>query len=173
MSSAIARKFSVALLCLAFTSLAGAAVPQPAPAASGPDMLGFTAAGAARERALERRFDAQLSALEMRAWLKRLSSEPNQVGSPHDKANAEFLLAQFRKWGWDAHIEVFDVLYPTPERELVEMVAPTPYKASLHEPPVKGDRTSGLGGALPPYNIYGADGDVTAWSTALLGGTGR
>ncbi|MGH8295080.1 MAG: hypothetical protein ACRETZ_06245 [Steroidobacteraceae bacterium] len=62
--------------------------------------LGFTAAGASRERALERRFDAQLSAPEMRAWLKHLSSEPNQVGSPHDKANAEFLLAQFRKWGW-------------------------------------------------------------------------
>jgi N-acetylated-alpha-linked acidic dipeptidase len=27
---------------------------------------------------------------------------------------------------------------------------------------VKGDRTSALEGALPPYNVYGADGDVTA-----------
>lgn len=42
------------------------------------------------------------------------------------------------------------------------MVAPTRFKATLREPPVKGDRTSGLAGALPPYNVYGADGDVTA-----------
>ncbi|MGH8288507.1 MAG: M28 family peptidase [Steroidobacteraceae bacterium] len=152
----------VALSCLSMTCLAGAAAPPGEATASGSGMLGFTAAGAAQERDLEQRFDAQLSAPEMRAWLKRLSSEPNQVGSPHDKANAEFLLAQFKKWGWNAHIEVFDVLYPTPERELVEMVAPTTFRATLHEPPVKGDRTSTLGGALPPYNIYGADGDVTA-----------
>ncbi len=125
-------------------------------------MLGFTASGAARQRALEQRYDALLDASEMRAWLKRMSSEPNQVGSPHDKANAEFMLSLFRAWGWDAHIETFDVLYPTPTQELVEMVAPTTFKASLHEPPIKGDATSSLPGALPPYNVYGADGDVTA-----------
>ncbi len=130
--------------------------------ATGTGMLGFTSDGAMRERDLERRFDAQLSAPEMREWLRQLSSEPNQVGSPHDKANARFLLAQFRKWGWDAHIEVFDVLDPSPKEELLEMVAPTTFKAALHEPPVAGDRTSTLGGALPPYNVYGADGDVTA-----------
>lgn len=163
MSSAVTRKFAVALSCFSLTCLAaGAAVPQSATTPTGSDMLGFTSRGAAREHDLEQRFDAQLSASEMREWLKRLSSEPNQVGSPHDKANAEFLLAQFRKWGWDAHIEVFDVLYSTPKQELVEMVAPTTYRAMLHEPPVKGDRTSALSGALPPYNVYGADGDVTA-----------
>ena len=129
---------------------------------SGSDILGFTAAGSAKELDLEQRFDAQLSAPEMRAWLRQLSSQPNQVGSPHDKANADFLLAQFRKWGWDARIETFDVLYPTPKEELVEMTAPTSFKATLREPPVPGDRTSTLGGALPPYNEYGPDGDVNA-----------
>ncbi len=163
MSPEIARKFGVALGCLSLTCLtAGAAMPQSAMAPTGPDMLGFTARGATRERDLEQRFDAQLSAAQMREWLRQLSSEPNQVGSPHDKANAEFLLAQFKKWGWDAHIEIFDVLYPTPKQELVEMVAPTTFKAALHEPPVKDDRTSALGGALSSYNVYGADGEVTA-----------
>lgn len=56
--------------------------------------VGFAPGGAARERDLEQRFDAQLSAAEMRGWLQQLSSAPNQVGSPHDKANAEFLLAE-------------------------------------------------------------------------------
>ena len=162
MSVKVMRKFGVGLTCLSLTCLAGAALPQSATAPAGTDMLGFTSGGATQEHDLERRFDTELSAPEMREWLRRLSAGPNQVGSPHDKANAEFLLAQFKKWGWDARIETFDVLYPTPKQELVEMVAPTTFKAALHEPPIKGDSTSALGGALPPYNAYGADGDVTA-----------
>ncbi|HVS76117.1 MAG TPA: M28 family peptidase, partial [Steroidobacteraceae bacterium] len=161
MSRALTRKFLLALGSLSLTCLAAAAMADPAPPA-GPQMLGFTPSGAARERDLEERFDARLSAPEMRAWLRQLSSAPNQAGSPHDKANAEFLLAQLRKWGWDARIETFDVLDPTPRQQLLEMVAPTTFRATLHEPPVEGDRTSDLGGALPPYNVYGADGDVTA-----------
>ena len=162
MSVRVVRKFGVGLTCLSLTCLAGAALPQSAAAPASMDMLGFTSGAAGQEHDLEQRFDAELSAPEMRDWLQRLSAAPNQVGSPHDKANAEFLLAQFKKWGWDARIETFDVLYPTPKQELVEMVAPTTFKATLHEPPIKGDRTSALGGALPPYNAYGADGDVTA-----------
>ncbi|MGB6489622.1 MAG: transferrin receptor-like dimerization domain-containing protein [Steroidobacteraceae bacterium] len=156
------RKVIVTLTSMALTCFAGAALSQSDVAGAGPAMQGFAPGGAARERDLEQRFDAQLSAAEMRGWLQQLSSAPNQVGSPHDRANAEFLVAEFEKWGWDAHMEIFDVLYPTPKQELVEMVAPTRFRAALREPPVKGDRTSDLGGALPPYNIYGADGDVTA-----------
>ena len=71
--------------------------------------------------------------------------------------------AKFKEWGWDARIETFYVLYPTPKSESLELVAPVPYKARLLEPPVAGDRTSDhTAGGLPPYNIYGADGDVTA-----------
>jgi N-acetylated-alpha-linked acidic dipeptidase len=156
------RKLGVGLTCLSLTCLAGAAMADSSPTASRSDILGFTSAGSVMERDLEQRFDAQLSAAEMREWLQNLSSQPNQVGSPHDKANADFLLAQFKNWGWDARIETFDVLYPTPKEELVEMTAPTTFKASLREPAVRGDRTSTLGGALPPYSEYGADGDVTA-----------
>jgi N-acetylated-alpha-linked acidic dipeptidase len=121
------RKLGVALACLSLTCVAGAATPSAPAASAASGMLGFTTAGAAQQRALETRFDAMLSAPEMRAWLQQLASEPNQVGSPHDKANAEFLLAQFKQWGWDAHIEKFDVLYPTPEQELVELEAPTTF----------------------------------------------
>ncbi len=147
------------LAALSLSVCVGAAAENPAPSAG---LLGFTEEGSVTQRALEQRFDAQLSANEMRDWLKRLSAEPNQVGSPHDKANAEFMLSLFKQWGWDARIETFDVLYPTPKHVAVELVAPTTFKAMLHEPPVAGDATSALSGALPPYNVYGADGDVTA-----------
>ena len=133
------------------------AVADPAGA-----MQGFLPAHASAELTLESRFDAGLNAKEMRDWLERMSSEPNQVGSPHDKANAEFMLSAFRSWGWDAEIETFYVLYPTPKRELLELVAPKHFKATLTEPPVAGDRSSqNPRGALPPYVAYGADGDVT------------
>ncbi|HXQ31625.1 MAG TPA: transferrin receptor-like dimerization domain-containing protein [Steroidobacteraceae bacterium] len=147
------------LLVLITTALAPAIATL---AADGPAMQGFTAATAAHEAALESSFDARLNAKDMRGWLERLSSEPNQVGSPHDKANADFMLARFRAWGWDANIETFYVLYPTPRRELLELISPRRFRATLSEPPVAGDRSSQRpAGALPPYNVYGADGEVT------------
>jgi N-acetylated-alpha-linked acidic dipeptidase len=143
--------------------LAGAlAALVPVCAAAAP-MLGFSGPNADAERALEAKFDANLSPAEIDARLKRLAAEPNQVGSPHDKANAEWVLGQLKSWGWDAHIETFQVLYPTPLSESLELVGPTPFKARLDEPPIPGDATSAVkAGALPPYLIYGADGDVTA-----------
>jgi N-acetylated-alpha-linked acidic dipeptidase len=147
---------SVAALC------AGAAAPGAAAAAAGaPALFGFSAAESAREQGLEQRFDAQLSPADLRAWLKNLSSDANHVGSPHDKANAEFERDLFRQWGWDAHIEVFEVLYPTLKHHTLELIAPTKFVASLTEPPIAGDATSTLTDGLPPYNVYGADGDVT------------
>ncbi len=126
-------------------------------------LLGFSNEGAATERALEQRFDAQLKADDQREWLRQMSAQPNQVGSPHDKANADFMLAKFKEWGWDAHIETFDVLYPTPKSHVLELLEPTHFSASLKEPPIAGDSTSTkTDGGLPPYNVFGADGDVTA-----------
>ncbi|HEV8542747.1 MAG TPA: M28 family metallopeptidase [Verrucomicrobiae bacterium] len=124
-------------------------------------LLGFTSQGAADEEALEKKYDSFLSASEQRSWLERMSSAPNHVGSPHDKKNAEFILDQFREWGWEAHIETFYVLYPTPRKIGLEMVQPKYFKARLSEPAVAGDRTSSDKTVLPPCVAFGADGDVT------------
>ncbi len=121
------------------------------------------AAPASVQSEREAAFDAQVKSEDQIAWLKQMSSEPNHVGSPHDKANAEFILSQFKSWGWDAHIETFDVLYPTPLSTTVEMVAPQQIKLGGQEPPVPGDATSGnTANALPPYVAFQGDGDVTA-----------
>jgi N-acetylated-alpha-linked acidic dipeptidase len=143
-------------------ALRAGAVDSGPGAAAGGDMQGFSSSGAAAESQLEQRFDADLSPAELRSWMEQLSSGPNHVGSLHDKANAEFILKKFREWGWDASIEQFSVLYPTPREELLELTAPTHFVAKLSEPPVEGDATSGQQGELPPYNVYGADGDVSA-----------
>jgi len=114
-------------------------------------------------QALERNFDAMINPADQLQWLQQMSSEPNQVGSPHDKANADFELAMFKQWGWDAHIERFDVLYPTPISTTVELVSPERITLGGQEPAVPQDPSSAhMAGALPPYVAYQGDGDVTA-----------
>ncbi len=130
-------------------------------AGAAPVLFGFDGGGSARQQTLEQSFDAKLDPADLRAWLKNLASDANHVGSPHDKANAEFVRDQFRQWGWDAQIEEFDVLYPTLKHHTLELLAPTKFTASLTEPPIAGDPTTSLTDGVPPYNEFGADGDVT------------
>jgi len=117
---------------------------------------------AASQSALEQKFDAAVQPEQMGAWLKQLAAEPNHLGSPHDRENAETVLAWFQQWGWDAHIETFDVLYPTPISETLEMVAPRRFKVDLDEPAIRGDSSStAKERGLPPYVAYQGDGDAT------------
>jgi N-acetylated-alpha-linked acidic dipeptidase len=125
-------------------------------------LLGFGSSQAAEQRALEARFDAQLRADNLRDWMKRLAGRPHHVGSAYGKENAEFMAAQFKSWGYDTKIDEFKVLFPTPKTRLLEMTAPTAFKASLAEPALKEDATSGqTDEQLPVYNAYSVDGDVT------------
>jgi N-acetylated-alpha-linked acidic dipeptidase len=124
-------------------------------------LFGFTAEESATQQVLEQRFDAALNPEDLSAWLKNLAAEANHVGAPHDKANAEFVRDQFQQWGWDAKIEVFYPLYPTLKQHSLQLVAPTKFVAALQEPPVEGDATSTRTDGMGPYNVYGADGDVT------------
>jgi N-acetylated-alpha-linked acidic dipeptidase len=128
---------------------------------SGP-LLGFGDDHATRERALEARFDSHLEAASLREWMKRLSARPHHVGSPYDKDNAEFMAGLFRSWGFQTEIEQFKVLFPTPKTRLLELVGPTHFTATLSEPPIPQDSTSGqTAEQLPTYNAYSIDGDVT------------
>jgi N-acetylated-alpha-linked acidic dipeptidase len=124
--------------------------------------VAVAAPAAAQDKAVEQRFDSMISAADQQQWLQQMSSAPNHVGSPHDKANAEMTLALLKQWGWDARIETFDVLYPTPISTTLELVAPQRVALGGQEPPVAEDPTSNLEGMLPPYVAYQGDGDVTA-----------
>ena len=119
-----------------------------------------TPARAGRE--WESRFMALPSPDNMREAMRRLSARPHHVGSAYGKENAEWILARFREWGWDAQIETFDVLFPTPKERLVEMIEPTRFRLALDEPALAVDPTSGQKAEqLPTYNAYSIDGDVT------------
>jgi len=133
------------------------------PKAPAPDTIrGFTPESSRVERDWETRFRAIPDPARMRGMMERLAARPHHVGSPYDRTNAEWLRDQFRSFGWQAEIENFDVLFPTPKERVVELVAPTTFKAKLQEPTVPGDPTSGQHEEqLPTYNAYSIDGDVT------------
>jgi N-acetylated-alpha-linked acidic dipeptidase len=143
------RQLVIAVAMAGFLSLSAASV---APAPSAPDAAIW-----------ERNFDALIHPDDLRDWMKLLAAEPNHVSSPHDKSNADQILAWFQSWGWDAHIETFSVLYPVPLSETLEMVGPQKFSATLQEPPIPGDSSAtATDPALPAYTDYQRDGDVTA-----------
>ena len=146
----------------AYSLLAAALLVVPFGSEPEPTILGFNAQSSKVERDLEAKFRAIPEPARMRDMMQRLSARPHHVGSPYDKQNAEWIRDQFAAFGWDAKIETFDVLFPTPLERVVELVAPTTYKAQLQEPTVAVDPTSSQHTEqLPTYNAYSRDGDVT------------
>lgn len=131
-------------------------------AAQSKAITGFTKETADTEIKLEEKFDSQLKADNLNQWMKRLTAQPHHLSSAYGKENAEFIRDLFRSWGYEAEIESYKVLFPTPKLRLLEMTAPAKFKAKLAEPQLKEDATSGSAGQLPTYNAWSPDGDVTA-----------
>jgi len=126
-------------------------------------IMGFTDSNAAKQISWEKQFDAQLDAKNQDLWMQFLTSHPHHVGSPQDKANAEYIANLFKEWGYQTEIANYYVLFPTPKFRSLELLGTKPYKAKLEESTLKEDKTSGQKAEqLPSYNAYSADGDVTA-----------
>lgn len=135
----------------------------PATASEAAQLSGYTAQSAKAEREWEKKFQDGIARDNLRESMRRLSARPHHVGSPYDKDNADWILSQFKQWGFDAHIETFQVLFPTPKDRVVELLQPTQFRAKLQEPVVPGDLTTNqTPEQLPTYNAYSIDGDVTA-----------
>ena len=125
-------------------------------------LSGFSKAAADNQTALEQKFDGQLKSSNVDEYLKQMSSRPHHLGSPGSKAVAEYIAGKFKSWGYQTDIETFYVLFPTPKTRLLEMTGPKKFTASLKEPALKEDATSGQADEqLPVYNCWSADGDVT------------
>jgi N-acetylated-alpha-linked acidic dipeptidase len=131
--------------------------------ADSPALRGFSAESERAERDWESKFRAIPDPANLRQYMQRLSARPHHVGSAYDKDNAEWLLSKFKEFGFDAKLESYDVLFPTPKERVLELVAPSHFTAKLQEPAVPGDPTSSQHDEqLPSYNAYSIDGDVTA-----------
>ncbi len=126
-------------------------------------LRGYTPEHATAEMQWEQKFREMPDPAKARENMRRMSARPHHVGSPYDKDNAEWLLAQLKSYGLDAKIEEFEALFPTPKSRKLELLGPEKFEARLEEPVVKDDPTSGQKKEqLPTYNAYSRDGDVTA-----------
>src|SRR5215831_14578899 len=124
-------------------------------------LQGFTRESSSVERQWEAKFRVIPKPENQREYMRLLSARPHHVGSAYDRQNAEWILSKFREWGWDAQMETFDVLFPTPKERLLEMTEPVRFKAKLQEPVIAEDPTSNQQSEqLPSYNAYSIDGDV-------------
>jgi N-acetylated-alpha-linked acidic dipeptidase len=138
-------------------------VTNSAPIKNHSIFLGYTKENSALQREWEGKFRDRVEENNIRENMRRLSARPHHVGSPYDKDNAEWILSQFKNAGFDAKIETFNVLFPTPKERVLELVEPKKFKAKLQESVLAVDPTSNqTSEQLPTYNAYSADGDVTA-----------
>ena len=148
-------------LVVSFVLLAGSA--YAADSGPGVPLRGYTVEHSMAEVAWEQKFRALPDPAHIRDNMRRLSARPHHVGSPYDKDNAEWLLAQLKSYGLDAKIEMFATLFPTPKSRTLELLGATKYVAKLEEPTIAVDPTSDQHKEqLPTYNAFSKDGDVTA-----------
>src|SRR5674476_1497317 len=72
-------------------------------------IAGFYEKNVEKQFNLESSFDKNLSKENIGETIKKLSAVPHHLSSPGSKANAEYILSLYKKWGWDAQIETFHV----------------------------------------------------------------
>ena len=131
-------------------------LPAPAP------IRGFPSGQWKAQHDLEEQAKAIPEAERLRIYMDRMAAKPHHAGSPGSKAVADYLSAQLAEWGLDTRIETFEALIPYPTTRTLEMTAPVHFRAKLAEPPIPEDPSTSQEDQLPPFNAYGASGDVTA-----------
>ena len=127
------------------------------------ELIGFHADRVEAQREIEQRADDWIVADELLEWNRLMTPRPHHAGAPQTEANARWMVERFREWGFEAGIETFDVLFPTPRLRSLTLLEPTRFEASLVEEAAAGDGTAEVAMAegLPPFNAFSADGDVT------------
>ena len=152
------------ILCFAIviTQLLSGQSESEKKAAGDSQLLGYSSQSSQQQRDWEKKFRDGIVPGNIRENMRRLSARPHHVGSPYDKDNAEWILSKFKEYGFDAHIETFSILFPTPKERVVELLEPNRFMAKLQEPVLSVDPTSNqTAEQLPTYNAYSIDGDVT------------
>jgi N-acetylated-alpha-linked acidic dipeptidase len=143
----------VAIVAVAVGAMAGVGAQQAAPG-----IFGFTAAAAAGQQELERRFLALPSADRARDYHRYLTDEPHVAGSDRNKHLAEWMRDRWKEYGFDT-VEILEheVLLPFPIEMSLTM---STWAARFTENPVPGDPDTQK--PLLHYNAYSKSGEIEA-----------
>jgi N-acetylated-alpha-linked acidic dipeptidase len=125
-------------------------------------LAGYTSTSARREQALEAAIAGKPSADRMNTYHLALTGEPHHAGTDANIELADYYAARLKEFGFDSvALYRYEVLLPRPIQRQITLLAPERYELKLREPPLANDPDTKKPGALPPYNAYAADGDVT------------
>ena len=127
------------------------------------NIRGFKPENVQKQLDLETAFESKIDTSNLDSWMKKMAARPHYVGTEYGKELSEWMLKQFKSWGYDAKIETYHVLFPYPKVRVLELTEPTSYKAKLKAVPVAGDTYTEQGEELlPSYNAFSSDGEVEA-----------
>src|SRR4051812_1605618 len=106
-------------------------------------------------QAMEVKWEQQARAIpdptRIRTTMQKLSRQAHLAGTPQSKETAEYILAQLREYGLEAHIEQYEAMLPQPKLRSLEMTEPVAFRAKLEEPEVAGDQYSADAGMIPSF----------------------
>jgi N-acetylated-alpha-linked acidic dipeptidase len=145
---------------LSFLTILGFSFVLPA---SSQTIKGFTAASAAREIEIEKKFKAIPSPSEERRQHRIFTREPHIAGSERNNYLARYIADQWKKQGLeDVVIREYDVYSTAPRSTSLEMVAPIYYRASLREKPYGDDPDTKNRRVSPAWTGMSISGEITA-----------
>lgn len=155
-------KIGLALLLL-FT---GAAI------ANQPRMIrGFSPRATDAQREVEEKLKRLPSAEEIRRHHRHFTAEPHPAGSERNNQLARDIADIWKQQGWDeVKLHRYDVLVSFPREIVLEMVAPTTYRASLREDTYDADPDTKNPRVRGGYLSLSASGEVTAPIVYAFGG---
>ncbi|MGH7530829.1 MAG: M28 family peptidase [Gemmatimonadales bacterium] len=127
-------------------------------------VLAVWPSGRLAAQSYEQRLIAIPDTASMRRMSWDLTAVPHMAGTPAQAATRDYVLERMRSWGLDSvWTKEYTVYLPQPDTVAAWVIARRGARAvrlSLAEPPIGPAR--GRAPAVPPFNGYTGDGDVTA-----------
>ena len=125
-------------------------------------LRGFLPEHVSAERKLEEKYQAIPDPTRIEDDLRHLTAEPHLAGTEASHQVAEWLLDQYRSFGFDAQIVTYSAWIPLPNEIKIDLVAPIKKKLGTPEKPYDGDKATYDSRAVVAFNSYSPSGDVTA-----------
>ena len=126
-------------------------------------IFGFTAAASAKEAGIEAQFKVIPTPAEARRQLRIFTAEPHPAGSDRNNELARYIASEWKKQGLqDIVVRRYDVFSSDPSETMLEMVAPTRYRATLREAAYDPDPDSKNPNISAAWIGMSKSGDITA-----------
>jgi N-acetylated-alpha-linked acidic dipeptidase len=121
---------------------------------------GYSPQSAATERATELDAIARPAASSASTHSRFLALQPHMAGTAAQARTRDYVIEKMKSWGLETEVRSYSIWMPHPVSTRVWRISPDPIELNLQEGRVPEDTTSFAFPQVPPFNGYGAAGDV-------------